>query len=73
MNKLVEPEIRESFTLNCRNAWHYMFSTILGELHVVQHEAPVEKNIVDDYLGWSNGKAEKAFQKTMSRMIHSKA
>lgn len=69
---MVEPSIMESFTLNGRHAWHYLIQSTLGDLHIVQHEVPVEMNIIDDYIGWSNARAEQAFHRITTRMLRGK-
>lgn len=70
--ELTSPAQMEHVTVNGRNLWHYLFQTTIGDLHIVQHEAPVEMNIIDDYMGWSNAKAEQAFQKIASMMLKGK-
>ena len=73
MKDLIQPTPMEQFELNCRHAWHYMIETSIGDLHIVQHEVQREMNIVDDYMGWSNTKAEQAFKAIASKMLKGKA
>lgn len=70
--ELTSPAQMEHVTVNGRNLWHYLFQTTIGDLHIVQHEVKVEMNIVDDYMGWSNAKAEQAFHRMATRMLQDK-
>ena len=51
--------------------WHYLLSN-LGELHIVQHEVWQLGNLEDDYIGWSNDKADAAFERRITRMLRGK-
>ena len=70
--ELTSPTTMEHMCINSRSVWHYLFQTTIGDLHIVQHEVPVEMNIIDDYMGWSNAKAEQAFQKIAGLMLKGK-
>ena len=72
MADLVEPWIMRQAKVDGRNAWHYLFQSTIGDLHIVQHEVQGEMNIVDDYMGWSNDKADKKFEQLVARMIRGK-
>lgn len=69
---LASPCVMQSLTVNGRHLWHYMFQTTLGELHIVQHETKIEMCLVDDYMGWSNSKAEALFDRMGTRMLRDK-
>jgi hypothetical protein len=72
MIDLYEPGILQSVTVNGRHAWLYEMQTTIGNLFLVQHEKPIEMNIVDDYMGWSNQRAEQAFHRIATRMLRDK-
>ncbi len=69
---LVSPAIMEHMKINSRNLWHYMFQTTIGDIHIVQHEVKDEMNIVDDYMGYSNDRAQMAFHRMGTRMLRDK-
>ena len=69
---LIAPALMEHVVINSRNVWHYLFQSTIGDLHIVQHEVKGEMNIVDDYMGWSNAKAEAAFHRMATRMLRDK-
>lgn len=69
---LYEPHFLARSKIDGREVMHYMFPTTLGELHLVQHEAPKELNILDDYIGWSNQIADKTYTRIATRMINGK-
>lgn len=59
-------------TMNGRGAWHYRIDSDIGEIHLVQHEAPT-MGLMDDYLGHNNNpKAETIFKKVCAKMIAGK-
>lgn len=55
-----------------RHCWHYLLKSDLGELHIVQHERLNYMDLVDDYMGWSNDKADAAFDRMTTRMLRGK-
>lgn len=69
---LYEPHVLAQSKIDRREIWHYMFPTTIGELHVIQHEAPKERNILDDYIGWSNTKANQTYIRITTKMINGK-
>ena len=73
MNDLYSPGVLEHATIYSQNVWHYEFQSTIGDLHIVQHEVKGEMNIVDDYIGWSRVKAEKAFQAISNKILKGKA
>lgn len=73
MNELYNPGILEHAKIFGQNIWHYEIQTTIGDLHIVQHEAAGEMNIVDDYIGWSRVKAENAFQAISRKILKGKA
>lgn len=59
-------------TMNGRGAWHYRIDSDIGEIHLVQHEAPTME-LMDDYLGhFNNPKAEAIFKKVCAKMVAGK-
>ena len=71
MNR-AEPQVIEQAKVNGRGAWIYMLPSTLGDLYIVQHEQP-GMELIDDYMGWSDGKAAKAFRTIATKMVNGKA
>ena len=70
--EMVEATVMEKAEVNGQHVWHYLLVTTIGELHIVQHEKRIELNIVDDYMGWSNRKAEETFRKILTKIVNGK-
>jgi hypothetical protein len=68
--EMVAPTVMEKAEINGQHVWHHLLVTTIGELHIVQHEKRLELNIVDDYMGWSNRKAEEAFRKILTKIVN---
>lgn len=69
MTDLMKPSSTQEATFDGRHLWHYEFKTIIGDLHIVQHEVKDEMNILDDYIGWHKDKADAAFNRMGTRML----
>ena len=65
------PQLIERCDFAGRSVWRYLIQSTIGDLHIVQHETR-EEEVVDDYIGWSNQKAEKAFERTTIKIIKGK-
>jgi len=72
MVDLMKPSSTNEMTVNGRHLWHHEFKTTIGDLHIVQHEVKGEMNIIDDYMGWDNIKADAAFHRMGTRMLRDK-
>lgn len=65
---LYEPVTMSRATVNGRNVWHFIFRTTVGDFHLVEHEAP-GLELIDDYLGRSEQKAGKAYDKAVKKVL----
>lgn len=70
--EMVEPTVMEKAEINGQHVWHYLLATTIGDLHIVEHEKKREMNIVDDYMGWSNDRAEMTFKKVTGKILQEK-
>lgn len=50
----------------------YLLKSDLGDLYIVQHEQP-GLELKDDYMGWSNTKADQAYKRIATKMVNGKA
>lgn len=50
----------------------YLLQSDLGDLYIVQHEEPGYE-LKDDYMGWSNTKAQQAYKRIAAKMVNGKA
>ena len=50
----------------------YLLKSDLGDLYIVQHEQPGFE-LIDDYMGWSNAKAQQAYKRIATKMVNGKA
>lgn len=66
---MIEPSVMRQAKIDGRSIWHYLFQTTIGDLHIVQHETMNEMTLTDDYIGWSNTKADIAFDRMVTRML----
>ena len=62
---------QEKATINGRLIAHYLCSTPIGDIHIVQYEK-LSMEIVDEYIGFSNQKAEKTFNRICKKIIDNK-
>jgi len=62
---------QEKATINGRLIAHYLCSTPIGDIHIVQYENQ-SLEVIDEYLGFSNQKAEKSFNKICKKIIDNK-
>lgn len=68
---MVEPYLQEHAVIFGHNVWHYMISSTIGNIHIVEVEgkglAIQTKIIMDD-----NGKAERTFKRFCKELLDGK-
>lgn len=57
--------------INGRNVWHYLISTAIGNIHVVEFELE-SKELIRTLFDEDNDKAEKYFNYTCKKIIDGK-
>lgn len=68
MNQVYE---QEHATIYGHNVWHYLDSTDIGNIHIVQVEAE-GLQIKTDLIYWDNDKAERLFRKRCKELLSGK-
>ena len=64
-------QMLEKAEFNGRHVWNYLIPSTIGNLYVVQHEC-VGLEVVDDYIGRSEQRAEQKFVQVTKKLLDGK-
>ena len=68
---MVEPYVQEHATIYGHDVWHYLISTTIGDIHVVEYDGKgMELNTT--LILADNGKAEKLFKSIFNKILNGK-
>lgn len=65
-------QLLQQSKIDGRSVFMYLLKSDLGDLYIVQHEQPGFE-LKDDYMGWSNTKADQAYKRIATKMVNGKA
>ena len=68
----MKAQLHQHSKIDGRGVFMYLLQSDLGDLYIVQHEEPGYE-LKDDYMGWSNAKAQQAYKRIASKMVNGKA
>lgn len=68
----MKAQLYQQSKIDGRGVYMYLLQSDLGDLYIVQHEEPGYE-LKDDYMGWSNTKAQQAYKRIATKMVNGKA
>ena len=67
----MKAQLLQQSKIDGRSVFMYLLQSDLGDLYIVQHEEP-NYELKDDYIGWSNTKAQQAYKRVVTKMVNGK-
>lgn len=65
---ITEAYVQQMAEINRRHIYHYLISSNIGDIHVIEHEDSAF-GLVRDLITDSNDKAEKTFKRTVAKVV----